>query len=531
MTDLVAAFLATCTERGDAPALRTPATGTLTYRELGQRVEATAHGLVAAGLRPRDRVLFSVRPSAEGLVLTLAIVAAGGTVVFADPGVGEELFRSRFALAAPAWAAAESLLYAAGASRPGRMLARRRGVLLPDYSSLPVRHLYAGRWLPGVPRGARSTRALGRAAGSGLPAGDPDAEALVVFTSGTTSAPKAVVHTRGSIGALCRSLIGEVGFGPGATVHTDQFMVGLPALLAGAFWTMPAYGFAPSADVPRYLAALDGATHTFCVPADLDAVLARVERGEATLPASVRCLLLGGAPVLPPLLRRARVALPEAEILAVYGMTEILPVAIATAEQKLGHDGPGDPVGTVVPGVTARIATDGELVLSGSQLCRGYLGQDPLTDYATGDLAEWQGELLVLVGRKKDMIIRGRTNIYPGLYEPAIARLPGVEAAVIAGVPDEIGDERVVLAVVPAGGGSVTARKPAVLRGHELAGSVAAALPGLIDLAALPDLVIVIDHLPVTGRTSKPDRDAVRVVAGEELMRSSNARSRARTLT
>ena len=56
---------------------------------------------------------------------------------------------------------------------------------------------------------------------------------------------------------------------------------------------------------------------------------------------------------------------------------------------------------------------------------------------------------LVLLGRKKDMIIRGKTNIYPGLYEPVIAGIDGVGQAVMVGVPDGIGDEAVWLAVEP----------------------------------------------------------------------------------
>ena len=240
-------------------------------------------------------------------------------------------------------------------------------------------------------------------------------------------------------------------------------------------------------------AGLEGATHTFLVPSDLAAIL---DSGVA-LPRSLRQVLLGSAPVLPPLLRRARAALPGVELLAVYGMTEILPVAIATAEEKLAHD--GDLLGRPLPGVRARVAEDGELMVSGPNLCRGYLGSPPLTEHATGDLARLEGDLIVLTGRKKDMILRKGTNVYPGLYEPAITRLLGVAAAVMIGVPDEIGDERIVLVLVPAPDA-----------GPGLAARVQASLPDLIDVYALPDEVVVLPELPLSGRTRKIDRSALR---------------------
>src|SRR5439155_17092814 len=119
-----------------------------------------------------------------------------------------------------------------------------------------------------------------------------------------------------------------------------------------------------------------------------------------------------------PLLRRATNLLPGKEILSVYGMTEILPVAVTTAADKLAYQGDGDPVGLPLPGISVRVDQGGELHVTGPNLCRGYLGGEPLTEHATGDLARLDDGRIVLVGRKKDMVIRGRANIYPGLYEP-----------------------------------------------------------------------------------------------------------------
>ena len=234
------------------------------------------------------------------------------------------------------------------------------------------------------------------------------------------------------------------------------------------------------------------------MPADLAAVLDAVERGEVDLPGSLRQVLLGAAPVLPPLLRRARAVLPGVEFLAVYGMTEILPVAVATAEEKLAHPGPGDLVGAPLPGVRARVDDEGRLVVGGANLGH-YLGEPRRTEHTTGDLAHIDDDgAIVLHGRATDMIIRGRTNIYPGLHEPAITELPGVAQALLVGVPDAIGDDRVVLALVAAPG-----TPPGLDR------RVRAALPALIDAAALPDEVVLVDAVPVAGRTRKPDRAAL----------------------
>lgn len=501
--------------RGTRPERTTAFRGTLTYAQLGERIRAVATRLTSAGFAPGERVLFSVRPSPDSVVLALGVVAAGGTVVFVDPGVGPALFAARTELAAPGWAAAESVLYAAGRG-PLRALARRRGVLLPDYGGLPVRHIRAGRRLPGVPRNAIPLAALLRPVPeaeveTGVRARHeraPDQDAVVVFTAGTTAAPRAVVHTRASLGAALDVLSTRCALGPGTRVHTDQFLLGLPALVGGGHWSMPPYGFAPAArpdELARGLGAEVGgqrATHTFLVPADLAAVLDAVERGEVALPDSLRQVLLGAAPVLPPLLRRARAALPGVEFLAVYGMTEILPVAIATAEEKLAHPGPGDLVGAPLPGVRARIDGEGRLVVGGANLGH-YLGEPRRSEHTTGDLARIDdtddgGGAIVLHGRATDMLIRGRTNIYPGLHEPAVATLPGVAQALLVGVPDAIGDDRVVLALVAA---------PGTPPG--LADRVRAALPALIDAAALPDEVVLVDAVPVAGRTRKPDRVAL----------------------
>lgn len=532
VTDLVAAVLASCDQHPDAAALTFGRT-TFRYGQLARRIRATATSLLREGMQPDDRVLFSVRPGPDAVVLALGIVEAGGTVVFADPGAGEALFRSRAALAAPRWVAAESLLYLAS-SRPFRGLARRRGLELAPYARLvpDARHLRAGRWLPGVPSNAFSVTRLATRDSTEQPLPQPlphslpgsaDQDALVIFTSGTTDAPKAVVHSRLSLGAGLADFAAGVGLRAGQRLLTDQLMVGVPALIAGAHWTMPPTGANPGARPEQYLALLPDAEVLFAVPATLDALLRAIDARPELAPTKLQTIILGGAPVLRPLLQRIATRFPDAAIRAVYGMTEILPVAIADGRAKLaapssdGDAAGGDWVGTLVPSVSARLV-DGELVLSGPGLARGYLAdlpEHPLTELATGDLARIDGDRLTLLGRRKDMFIRGTQNVYPGLYEPIIAGLPGVSDAAMVGVPDEIGDDRVVVVVVPQGAPHNAPPHPTAE--HPVARSVARALPGLIDAGVLPDVVLAVAELPRSGRSRKLDRAALTAIVRTAL--------------
>lgn len=477
--------------------------------ELCRRVDACAGRLAADGMAAGDPVLFSVRPSVASIVLLLALVACRAQVVFVDPGTGPELFARRLGRVEPRWVLAESLLYAASGRTPARLLARRRGLELPALGRLDVRHVRVGPWLPGTPLRARSYRRLVRA-GGGPPAPsrpvDEEAAALVIFTSGTTSAPKAVAHTWASLGAGLDAAGRLLDLSPTDVVLTEEVHSLIPALRAGARVVLPP----PGADGADRLALLSRhqVTHAFLVPADAAALLDAAAHDSGGL-ARLRAVVLGAAPVGAGLLRRFRHAAPDARILSVYAMTEMLPVAVADAEEKLAHAaGPGDLVGAPVLGVRVRIVDD-ELHVGGPALARPDLGGPQPEWYPTGDLARLDEHgRIVLLGRRKAMVIRGHRNLYPGLYEPAAEAVEGVRAAALVGVR-EGDDERAVLLVEPLPGSPVDG----------LAERVRTALtdgPHRIDAHAQPDAVLIAP-LPRAGRSSKLDRPAAAGLAAHLL--------------
>ncbi|HLY29983.1 MAG TPA: class I adenylate-forming enzyme family protein, partial [Ktedonobacterales bacterium] len=331
-------------------------------------------------------------------------------------------------------------------------------------------------------------------------AGDP---VLIIFTSGTTTEPRAVVHNAHSIAAMIdvSHLIADLGADD--IVMTDQLHSILPALLAGARVVLPRIGAGAAALLN--LLRRSRATHAFFVPSELHRLGAHCEQRGQAFPGTLRQIILGSGPVDQPLLARLRPFLPSAtRVRSVYGLTEMAPVACVEMTEKLAWQGEGDLVGVPLPGVRARISEDGELYVGGDWLCGCYLGGESLTEVATGDLARLDDNgRIVLLGRAKDMIIRGAYNIYPALYEGKIAEIPGVARCAMIGVWDErLGDERVVLVIEP----TAEERNPIQLKRRV---ALALRADALIDTLALPDEIVVMP-LPESGRTRKVDRTALR---------------------
>ncbi|WP_391961199.1 class I adenylate-forming enzyme family protein [Streptomyces somaliensis] len=153
--------------------------------------------------------------------------------------------------------------------------------------------------------------------------------------------------------------------------------------------------------------------------------------------------------------------------------------------------------------MAARTDASGELLLSGRAARDRYLGEESDPWVATGDRARLDEGRIVLEGRRKDMVLRHAENIYPGLYEPAL-HIPGVELALLVGVPAGDGDERLVAVVQPGPGVDRDALRAALDGPLERMGS------------ARPDAVVFAD-VPLSGRSLKPDRAATARLAAARL--------------
>ncbi|MEU8233911.1 class I adenylate-forming enzyme family protein [Actinoplanes sp. NPDC048967] len=451
-----------------------------TRADLSRLTSGYAAALHARGLVAGDTVGIAVRPGPRSLAVLLAAYHLGLRIAVLDPTAGPEVLLSRLRLAAPRLVLADAAAQAvAGWAAP---LARRAHLALPDLAALAPT-VTIGRRLPGT--------APGLAPASGPPpAGfDGDGDAVVVFTSGTTSRPRAVVHTRASVSAGMRAVRDLVLPVPGRPVLGGTFFVLVPSLAGGAPVALPAHR--PKTLV-RQLARL-APQATYLTPPQLRAALSAGARFTGRV-------YSGSAPVSAGLLVAVRRAGAE-QAWGVYALTEVFPAAAVESATKAAFTGPGDLVGELLPGVRARVDDAGQLLLAGTNAADRYLGEPSQQWVATGDIGRLDGRTVVLGGRCKDMILRGAENIYPGLYEPAL-HVPGVELAVIVGVPAGDGDERVVAVVQPAAGAAPEAVRAALREPLARMGT------------ARPDAVVLAE-VPLAGRSRKPDRAAAaRLAAG-----------------
>lgn len=462
-----------------------------TRGELAELADAFAAALHARGLRAGDTVGVAVRPGPRALALLLALWRLGLRAAVLDPGAGPDVLRARLALARPSLVLADAAAQAvAGWARP---LARRARLALPELAALgPVATV--GRRLPGC------APALDLAAPRlGVPAHadvdgvvDGDADAVIVFTSGTTSRPRAVVHTRASLSAgmaTVSSLFDAHGDRP---VLGGTFFVLVPSLTRGAPVALPA---GRSRVLARQLDRLRP-QDTYLTPPRLRDALGAGARFHGRV-------WTGSAPAGAGLLERVREA-GAAEAWGVYALTELFPAAAVEAREKAAFDEAGDLVGVPLPGVLAKPDADGQLLLSGPAARHRYLGEDPDPWVRTGDRARLDGAgRIVLEGRTKDMVLRGAENIYPGLYEPAL-HVPGVELAVLVGVPAGDGDERLVAVVQPRRGADEHAVRAALSEPLRRMGT------------ARPD-ALLLARVPLSGRSRKPDRAATAALAVRRL--------------
>ena len=242
-------------------------------------------------------------------------------------------------------------------------------------------------------------------------------------------------------------------------------------------------------------------------PSDFVPMIEHCEATKTQFPETMQHILLGSAPVTRRFLQRFSDVLPtHTRLTCLYGMTENLFVASIDGRFKKDYDCEGDLLGKPAEGVDIQIVND-EITLNSNQLFTRYYHQKDRNKYhETGDLGAFDANnLLILRGRKKDMIIRRNLNIYPAIYEATINRIEGITEAVLVGIYDDtIHDEKVYLVIE----GTPNLTKNAIL--NQLKTGIYS-----IDNEALPDEILFM-QLPRSGRQHKVNKEAIRDLIKQE---------------
>lgn len=307
-----------------------------------------------------------------------------------------------------------------------------------------------------------------------LPTLDPDAVRMILYTSGTTSRPKGVLHTHNSLYALICQLREHWNIDPG-----DTFLVPSPvAHIGGSIYAFECPLLLGTTAVlmdrwdPAQAIALmntERCTHMAGATPFLQQLLSAAERAGTRLP-DLKVFICGGASVSPMLIRRAAQYFDRAVVTRVYGCTEV-PVATVgaprpdEAEPAADTDGRAGIAEIKLVAHEAAPAGEGEICVRGPQMLVGYRHpEDDSFDAAgffrTGDLGRWvsaglsagiEDRYLVVTGRAKDVIIRSGENISAKEVEDLLADHPGIAEIAVVGLPDERTGERACAVIVPAG--------------------------------------------------------------------------------
>ncbi|WP_053383235.1 AMP-binding protein [Leucobacter celer] len=335
-------------------------------------------------------------------------------------------------------------------------------------------------------------------------AGSPDDVCLLMYTSGTTGRPKGVLHTHRSLLVEAQSiaevfsLSGERVFMPSPVTHVTGLLYGMimPVLTAGGVVLLDRW----VPETARRLIEADRCAITVAATPFLRG-LADAYR-EAGTPSALRHFLCGGAEIPAALIAEAERAMGT-EVSRTYGSTEFptLCTVHPGAAPEIRHRTDG----TVIGAARARIAGGaavgtGELEVAGPEMFAGYLdatdNEDAFTAdgwFRTGDLASLGADgSVTIVGRVKDLIIRGGENISAKEVEDLLLQFAEVRDVAVVGYPDEVMGERVCAVVVSSDPDLRLAR---VLRGLTELG---------IAMQKIPEALLLVDELPRTASGKVP---------------------------
>jgi fatty-acyl-CoA synthase len=475
----------------------------LTYAQLNEQVDRVARALVAYRLEPGDRIGIWAPNCAEWVVVQFAAAKAGAILVNVNPAYRTSeleyvLKQSGLRLLITARAFKTSDYVAMVEEVAPRCKALERTVFLdsPDWDEL----LAAGDADVELP--------------AGLQFDDP---INIQYTSGTTGFPKGATLSHHNI-LNNAFFVGEAcGYTPEDRVcipvpfyHCFGMVMGnLGCTTHGACIVVPAPAFEPGATLEAV--QNERCTSLYGVPTMFIAELEHPDFDSFDL-SSLRTGIMAGSPCPVEVMRRVIDQMHMPQVTICYGMTETSPVSTQTsADDDVEHR--AGTVGRVHPHVEVKIVDPGtgrcvpvgepgELFTRGYGVMLGYWDEHGKTAEAidqaswmhTGDLATMDADGYVrIVGRSKDMIIRGGENVYPREIEEFLHAHPDVTDVQVVGLPDERYGEEIAAFVIAGEGAPLDVE------------SVREFCQGKIAHYKIPRYVIPVDEFPltVTGKVQK----------------------------
>jgi fatty-acyl-CoA synthase len=504
---------------GDHEALVVPHQGyRSTYRELVDQCEVVARGLMSRGVKKGDRVGIWSPNRYEWVIVQYATAAIGAILVNINPAYRTSeleyvLNQSGISFLILAAAFRQADYKAMLAEVKGRCPALREALVLEE------------GWEALKRDAAKTGQADLHALEESLQFDDP---INIQYTSGTTGFPKGATLTHHNIlnngffiGETLKYTERDRVCIPVPFYHCFGMVLGnLACTTHGATMVIPAEAFDPVATMDTV--QKERCTSLYGVPTMFIAELDHPRFKDFDF-GTLRTGIMAGSPCPVEVMKKVQTVMHIPEMTIAYGMTETSPVSTqCTTDDPLERR--VSTVGRVHPHVEIKIVdpatgavvprgTAGELCSRGYMVMRGYwnneeatrLAIDPARWMHTGDLATMDSEGYVnIVGRIKDMIIRGGENIYPREVEEFLYGHPDVADVQVIGVPSERYGEEVMAWVKTREGASVT--------GEELA----AWCKGKIATYKIPRHWKFVDAFPMTV-TGKVQKFKMREVAVEEL--------------